>query len=166
MNFDDLNDFIDDLYDRTVQQASGPIAAADVRAKMRPEVASAIARFEVDTYELADMLTKRRLDKVRPKRSRALRKELDYIGDYLVHPEDAAQSIDGMLGRAYPLGTTSGDDKTLALWTAADLRDLVIVRYRNAAAATEEAKAFDESAERIISAMTVRGINELGNLAA
>jgi len=164
MNFDDLNTFIDEGYDRTVSQAGGPITSADVRAKMRPEVSSALARADVNIDELADLLIKRRLDKVRPKRSRNLKRDLDYIWDYTVNPEDAAQGISALMGQAYPLGTSSGDDKTLALWTPQDFRDLVVVRYRNAAAATEEAKAFDESAERIVDAMRLADAAELGHL--
>lgn len=150
-------------YDQIHAAARGEtLTLAQARDAMTPAVVAYLEQADRDHEAEARMLIDAALRRERPRRANQLRRDLDYIIEYFTDPEAAAIGVEAMLGRAYPLGTTSGEDRALAHWTMEDLRNVVVSRYREAAAATEAARALDESVERLIERMAATGHMTLG----
>lgn len=112
-----------------------------------------IPRRQTSLFEEGKQLTERYIRPARDRRRNAMRKSIERVRDALTG-DTVLGADDPMLTQAYPLG--DGTDKTLGYWTQDDYRNATTERYRNAAAATAAAKAFDDLAAEIASAMQER----------
>ena len=170
MIFSDLNDYIDETYDKIVREHGGSIRKADtldmLADRLAAPMARAIIQHEIDSTELARLIANSRLEVLRPRRRSQLKQDIRYIIDYRRDPENAAQSVEPILSSAYPLGTARGEDRTLAFWRIEDLLGASMERYRDAAASTAAAKAFDDTARELIEMMTFSDVRSIGELFA
>lgn len=160
----DLSQFVVTQYDAAVAGADGPIALEDTRAAIIPAVASYLEGADRDYETEARMIVNSVLKSERSKRSNQLRRDLDYVLDYLANPEDAAFGIEAIVERAYALGTSKGEDCTLAQWTGENFTNLVTERYRVAAKDTAAAVQLDETVQRVLDLMDARGAATFGEI--
>lgn len=162
-----MNEFIHsaivDLYDGAIaaDPAGGKIAEA--KSAIRDEVLSLVATTDRDIQRETDLLLDSVITMERARRSRSMKKQLDYFLDYLEDPESGA-TVDPILDLAFSLGDQWGVDKTLRNWTADDFQNVAVTRYRVAAEVTEAAKEFDDTARRIVAAMRAAGVATLGGI--
>ena len=157
-----LKDSVVNLYDKYMNQAGGKLKYEDVREKLVPEVMAVLEERERNVETEARTLIKATLDSTRRNRSNNMRKSLEDILDYLADPEEAALSVQPIMECAFPLG--DGQDMTLRYWKIEDFFDSRVVRYREAAAATEAAKQYDEQVSALAQLMRARGATTLGDL--
>lgn len=161
-----IDNLISAAYDRAHVAAGGEaLTVAKVREIITPEVVTYLEGGDRDFEREANLLIDSVLRRERPKRANQLRRDLEWVLDYLENPEDAAFGIEAILRRAYPLGTQSGEDKTLQFWTRPDFEAVVKTRYREAAAVTRAAEEFDSTIDRVLTAMAERGTSTFGGLA-
>lgn len=161
---DGLQQFIVDEWDDLVSAAPGEVTLAQSRDALIPTVAAYLEGADRDFEREARLHIDATLRRERQGRTRQMKRDLDWIMDYLTSPDDAAVMVAGLLPKAYPLGTSAGEDKSLRLWTIQDLAAKVTARYRNAAAVTVEAKEFDEAASFVIERMQESHAHTLGAL--
>lgn len=102
------------------------------------------------------------LDSTRHHRSNTLSATLETIISYVQAPDSPDEGAQEALTHAYPLG--DGRDMTLAYWTVSDFLASLAVRYRNAVAAMEAAKQYDEQVSALAQLMRARGATTLGDL--
>lgn len=158
----DLNDDIVNLYDDYIRQAEDGVKVADAREAIRPDVMALLAGTERDLEGEATRLIEVTVRTARGKRSRSLRKQLEYILDGF---EEDGTYVDPLLDQAYGLGDEHGIDKTLRYWQVEDFANLVVTRYRVAADATKAAREIDDVAQRCIDWMRMRGAIHFGDVA-
>lgn len=158
----DLDQYIDDLYDRRLREAAGAVPIAELREKIAPDVELWIAHQDRDVRMEALAAVKARTEHVRRSRTKRLRTDIAYLVDYWETPDEAAQSVEAILDQGYKIG--DGNDKTLRYWTRDDLNRAVVTRYRESADAVKAAKDFDEVAQRALDALNVTGSEHLGDL--
>lgn len=160
-----IDSLIKSAYDQAHMDAAGTaLTVSQVRDAIMPSVVAYLEGGDRDFEREAALLIDATLRRERPKRANQLRRDLEYIADFFENPDSAAFGIEAYMQRAYPLGTQSGEDKLLFFWSRDDLRNVVTVRYREAADVTEAAKRFDETTERILGLMGSRGAATLGSL--
>ncbi len=141
----------------TVEKSRDAVAQAYVDGVESGQFARWASELKDEGRALFDRLVK----PVREQRKSTMRRDAEYLADTLAG-ETVLGEADPVLDQAFPLG--DGRDKTLRFWTAEDWRTAVTERYRNAAAVTEAARRFDESADAIVRAMTGRGVKTTGEL--
>lgn len=163
----ELASLIRRTYDEVHAAANGePISVADIRAAILPAVVVHLEGADRDFEQEATLLIDAHLRRERPKRANQLRRDLEFVVDYFENPAEAALGIEALLDRAYPLGTQAGEDMLLRYWSVRHLTELTMVRYREAADATEAAKALDVTAQRLIALMGDRGAATVGDAVA
>lgn len=101
----------------------------------------------------------------RQKRRGTFKKNAEYLLDALRNPEDGIH-VEPFLDTVYPMGTSDGRDKAFRFWTEDDLITSSMERYRNAAAAVEAAKQYDEVSQELIAAMHGRRAVTVGQVFA
>lgn len=156
------------LYDETVTRLSADdpsVPLADIREAMLAPTVELLLQSERDVEREAKALFNRVVMDERERRSRNLKRDLDYIIDAALNPESAA-NVDALLPLAYRTGDASGTDRLLANWRIDDLQAMTFARYRQAAAAMAEARAIDESAQTLILAMASHGAVTISDLFA
>ncbi|GAA2180962.1 hypothetical protein GCM10009785_13920 [Brooklawnia cerclae] len=147
-------DFITFRYDEIVREAGTQVRLDDVRQALIPEVAAMLADTPRDVDREAAHLVQNVLQGVRRKRANNLRKDLEWVIDsWTTTPELVPAGVEALLGHSYPLGTQSGDDKTLGLWTSDDLRESALNRYREAGDVMSAASEYDVIASDAIQKM-------------
>lgn len=99
----------------------------------------------------------------RQKRRGSFKKNAEYLLDALRNPDDGIH-VEPFLDTVYPLGSHDGRDKAFRYWTEEDLVASTIERYRNAAAAAEAAKEYDEVSHELIAAMRGRHVGTVGQI--
>jgi len=158
----DIDKRVEALYDEYVREHSpdGGVKFAEAREGIRDEVVDLIRATERDVYAEAEALLNTSLGGLREKRSRGLKRQLEHLLDGF---DEDGPYIDPILDMAFRLGDSAGVDKTLRFWTADDLRDLVVVRYRIAADGTEAAKELDKTANRVVDRMLIAGAHFMGD---
>ena len=157
-----LKDSVVNLYDQYMNQAGGALKYEDVREKLVPDMVNLLQQRDRDLETEARTLIKTALDSTRRTRSNSMRKSLEDILGHLSDPEEAALSVQPIMECAFPLG--DGQDMTLRYWKIEDFFDSRVVRYREAAAATEAAKQYDEQVSALAQLMRARGATTLGDL--
>jgi hypothetical protein len=151
--------FIIESYDAVVgEHGDDPTVVAEVFGDVEARVSRAIMSGEIAPIELTqrDAILLRMqlvLPKERKRRRSSFPKDLEYLGDAIANPLEAA-NMDAILSRAMPLG--DGTDKVLACWNGRDYERAVKVRYRNAADATAKAAQFDNLTMPILDALDSR----------
>ena len=154
---------IKSTYDEVHAAAGGKaLTVAEAREAIVPSVAAYLETADRDFEAEARLRVDATLRTERDGRSRQLKRELEYVIDYITNPDAAAIAVEVLLARAYPLGTTTGEDKVLAHWTAEDFRNVVLTRYREAAGATEAAKDLDSVIDSLVFVIDASGASTLG----
>ena len=157
-----LKDSVVNLYDQYMNQAGGKLKYEDVREKLVPDMVNLLQQRDRDLETEARTLIKTALDSTRRTRSNSMRKSLEDILGHLSDPEEAALSVQPIMECAFPLG--DGQDMTLKYWRIEDFFDSLVVRYREAAAATEAAKQYDEAVSALTALMRSTGARTVGDL--
>lgn len=103
------------------------------------------------------------LNPERQKRRGSFKKNAEYLLDALRNPDDGIH-VEPFLDTVYPLGSHDGRDKAFRYWTEEDLISSTMERYRNAAAAVEAAKEYDEISQELIVAMRGRSAGTVGQI--
>lgn len=151
------------LYDEHVAKHPTGVKYAQARQAIRDDVRKLVAAAKRDVDVETDVLLSRVLGKSRADRSRGLKRNLDYLLDAFENSDDGAY-IDPLLEQAYRLGDQAGTDKVLKNWTAEDLRNLVVTRYRIAADGTAAAAELDKTAQRIGERLQLAGVDRIGDV--
>lgn len=99
----------------------------------------------------------------RQKRRGSFKKNAEYLLDALRNPDEGIH-VEPFLDVVYPMGTADGRDKALRYWTEQDLIESSMERYRNAAAAMESAKQYDDISQELIAAMHGRSAKTVGQV--
>ncbi len=149
------------LYDEYVAKHAEGVKLAEAKAAIRDEVRNLVAGVERDVDVETDVTITAVLGATRGKRSRSLKRDLDYLLDGF--GEEGAY-VDPLLDQAYRLGDETGMDKALRNWTPDDLADLVVTRYRVAADATAAASELDRTVLRVASRMRAASAPTLGDV--
>lgn len=157
-------EFITSIYDELLSTAGASMRLSDIRQNLVPEVAQMLADRPRNVEREAEHLVADHLNTLRQRRSNGLRRDLEYVFDYWTNPEEAA-NVEPILDRAYKLGTATGDDKTLRLWTTDDLNRTSMARYREAAEVMRAAREFDGTVQKIVDRMSLDGRFRLGDRA-
>lgn len=137
----------------------------DVRTEVARRYEAAVTGGElpppdINLIDLGLMRFDKVIAKERRKRGVKLRDDIKFLADTLFTAE--AGDVDPILALAVPLG--DGRDKTLRFWSADDWMAATTIRYRNAAKVTAAAAAFDETSQRIRSAMRARDVQRTEDL--
>lgn len=151
-----------DLYDayvRSIEDEAG-VKVAEAKAAIRGEVANLVANTARDVDRETDALIDSTVTAVRAKRSKSMKKQLDYLLDGMTE-EDGAY-VDPMLDMAFGLGDEHGVDKALRTWTPEDFGNLTVTRYRVAAESTKAAAEFDATVQRVVARMKAAGALTVG----
>lgn len=162
-----MNEYIEssivELYDEYVRRVADEagVKVADAKAAIRDEVRALVATTERDIERETDALIKSTISTVRDKRSRSMKKNFEYLLDGM--GEDGAY-IDPLLDMAFGLGDEHGVDKALRNWTAEDIGNLTVTRYRVAAETTKAASEFDDTAQRVVGRMRADGAMTVGDV--
>lgn len=162
----DLSDRIILLYDETVEELSAEdpaVLLSDVREAMLPGVIDILEAADRDIEAEAQAWLTRVLDPERARRSRSLRRSLEYVLDCL-----SGQTLDGLsdaeLRIAYPTGDSRGVDRILRHWRVKDLQEMAFARYRGAADAMKEAREIDAIVQDLVSSMSTANATTIGDL--
>lgn len=161
-----MNEYIEtsivELYDEYAARVGDDVKVGDGKTAIRNEIRSLIATTDRDIERETDAAIDDAIGRMRSKRSRSMKKNLDYLLDGMTDPE--GPYIDPMLGMAFSLGDERGVDKVLRNWTAEDFQNLIVTRYRVAADATEAAAEFDRTAAQIVLRMRAVGAQRVGDV--
>lgn len=117
---------------------------------------------EAPDLDYARSLFRSIIEPERQKRRGSFKKNAEYLLDALRNPEEGIH-VAPFLDTVYPMGTADGRDKALRYWTEQDLIDASMERYRNAAAAMEAAKQYDDVSQELIAAMHGRRAKTVGD---
>lgn len=158
----DDRDFITVLYDDALIRAGQSMTLREIREALVPDIVDMLKKRERDLEAEALSLINEHLNPIRRTRSTGLRRDLEYVLDYWVNPDEAA-NIEPLLSRGYKLGTQEGDDKTLRFWSVDDLRRSAMARYREAAEVMRAAREFDETVHKVVERMGEDGRTRLGD---
>lgn len=164
-----MNEFIEtsivELYDEYVRRSGDEsgVKVAEAKSAIRDEVKVLVATTERDVDRETDALIKETISTVRDRRSRSMKKHLEYLIEGMGDSEDGTY-IDPLLDMAFSLGDEHGVDKALRNWTAEDISNLTVTRYRVAAESTKAASEFDETAQRIVARMRATGVLTVGGV--
>ena len=120
---------------------------------------------ETPDLDYARALFRSIVEPERQKRRGSFRKNAEYLLDALRNPEEGIH-VEPFLDTVYPMGTVDGRDKALRYWTEQDLIESSMERYRNAAAAMEAAKQYDDVSQELIAAMHGRHAKTVGDVFA
>lgn len=156
-------------YDKVVAEAGDDgITVKDSQARLAEAYQAAVKSGEVerpedDIFAEGKGIFDRIIRPARQQRKSALVRDMEYISASLKN-ETVLGDADPALHLAYPLGTSDGRDKVLALWTREDWRSAAMTRYRNAAEVTASAQIFDEQATLIADRMLAMGADTTGEL--
>lgn len=161
----DIQRFICEVYDAAHHDGGGqPITLARVREMILPSVEAHLEQADRDIETEAVLLVNAVLGKERDRRSNQLKRELEEILRYYDQPASREFILSPLLGRAYALGTPSGEDRLLEAWTREDLRRLGETRMRDAAGSISAAREFRAVADQLTEAMTTNGANTISDL--
>lgn len=146
---------------------------AEVDGSQLEKTRDAVAHDFLDALERGDLPTeqpdmdyarslfKSIIEPERQKRRGSFKKNAEYLLDALRNPEEGIH-VEPFLDTVYPMGTVDGRDKALRYWTEQDLIESSMERYRNAAAAMEAAKQYDDVSQELIAAMHGRRAKTVG----
>jgi len=158
-----LHQKIMDLYDAEVARHPEGIKTADAKAAIHPAVMDLMIAEPRDVAREAESAT-RTVDRDRDARSRAVKRDLEYILDYFMDPSEAALVPDSRMDFAIRLGEKDGTDKTLRFWTAEDFIAMGQLRTANAELALTAAKDLNEVIGRVVGRMRRAGVSHFGDV--
>lgn len=152
-----------DLYDQFVKENQGDegVKVAEAKDGIREAVIEIIRATDRDIDAEADAVINATISSERGRRSRSLKKNLDYLIDGF---SEEGTYVDPILDLAFSLGDEAGIDKTLREWTVEDFDYLTVTRYRVAAEATKASQEFDLAAQRVVSRMRAEGAHTVGDV--
>lgn len=158
-----LHQTILDLYDAEVARHPEGIKTADAKDAIRDSVRALLVDEPRDLDREVDSLV-RRIDRDREARSRAVKRDLEYILDYFIDPEGAALIPDSRMDFAIRLGERDGTDKTLRYWTSEDFIAMGQYRAQRAREAVEAADELNEVIARVVTRMRRVGASYFGQV--
>lgn len=139
------------------------VPLADIREAMFQPVRDLLEDRDRDLDREARDLIEKVIIPERDRRSRSLKKDIEYVIE-AVNDTDRAAFVAPMLAMAFPTGDPRGVDKLLSNWRAEDLQEMAMGRYRQAANAMKEAREMDDTAQHLVSLMRSHGAAVIGDL--
>lgn len=158
-----LHQTVLDLYDAEVAKYPEGIKTADAKEAIRESVRALLVD-EPRDFDRETTAILRGIDRDREARSRAVKRDLEFILDYFIDPEQAALIPDSRMTLAVRLGERDGTDKTLRYWTAEDFIAMSQYRIERAKEATEAAEELSEVVARVIARMRSAGVDHFGDV--
>lgn len=157
-------DNILDLYDQEVAKHPGGIKTADAKAAIFDSVRELVEASDRDVDRETQSALDRAVNHERDRRSKTIAKDLEYILDYFVNPDEAALIPDSRMAWAIRLGTVDGADKTLRYWRSDDFIFWAQVRTRQADEARAAAQIAEDIAARVVTRMQAARVSHFGEV--
>lgn len=152
------------LYDEEVARHPDGVKTAEAKKAIRERVAELLQDTPRDTEGEAQDRINRVVGLERDRRANRIKRDLDYVLDYLTNPDEAALIPDPLMDMAFRLGEADGSDKSLRNWTPEDFTFLGQQRVKAAKEAEEAAEALEATTLRVVYVMRDRGVNRFGDL--
>lgn len=129
-----------------------------------PEIAERLAELPRDLTAELTGIRSQWIKPERRRRRREMRKDLEWIADFLTDPDSAATFPEFYLDTGYPLGRIDGTDKALRYWTASDPYDCLAVLVEKGEELKRAADALRLTISRMTGVLLDRGALTIGDI--
>lgn len=140
------------------------VPLADIREAMFQPVRDLLEYRDRDLDREARDLIEKVIIPERDRRSRSLKKDIEYVIDAASGDVERSAFVEPMLALAFPTGDARGVDKLLRNRRTEDLQEMAMGRYRQAANAMKEAREMDDTAQQLVTLMRTHGAAVIGDL--